>query len=653
MHVIGTAGHVDHGKSTLVKALTGIDPDRLKEEKARQMTIDLGFAWLTLPNGEEVGIVDVPGHIDFIKNMLAGVGGIDAVLLVIAADEGVMPQTREHLAIIDLLGVRRGLAIITKTDLVDEEWLLLVEDDVRTALRGTTLDNAPIIPCSAHTGEGLDRVLAALAELLAEIPPRPDRGRPRLAVDRVFTLSGFGTVVTGTLLDGVLRVGDEVEILPTGVRGRIRGLQTHKRQREQAVPGSRVAVNLSGIEKSQVRRGDVLTHPDTYRPTRLVDVTLNTLADIPRPLRHNEEVQVFLGAAEIPARLRLIGRDELAAGEQGWAQLVLSHPGVAVRGDRFILRWPSPSRTVGGGVVLNPFPRRKHRRFRPEVLAAFERLTSDDPAQVFLHFVEEWGPAPLADVARQSALDAPVVAEVVRTLRRAQQIVLIRAEAGRAVEDLEWEPGMAWPSGMWVFSAAAWQRTLQRLRDLLSAYHSEHPLRRVMPRQEARSRLQGKRGWPGWVFDALVAEAQAQGWLLVEEKGLRLRGHEARFSPEQQALVDALLEQFRQQPYTPPSYDEVERAVGAPVAEALVERGVLVRVSDSVVFLRETYEEMVARVREVLEAKGEISVATVRDMFGSSRKYVLAFLEYLDAQRITRRVGDVRVLRRQVEGGHR
>ncbi|MDQ2690736.1 MAG: selenocysteine-specific translation elongation factor, partial [Chloroflexota bacterium] len=312
MRVIGTAGHVDHGKSTLIAALTGTHPDRLKEEQQREMTIELGFGWLTLPNGEDVGIVDVPGHRDFIENMLAGVGGIDAALLVIAADEGVMPQTREHLAILDLLQIPAGLIVLTKTDLApDTAWLELVEADIRAVVGGTVMSTAPLVRVSARTGTGLDSLVSILESLLQEKPPRPDLNRPRLPIDRVFSMSGFGTVVTGTLLDGHLSPGDEVEILPSGQRGRVRGLQMHKRKEERAIPGSRTAVNVSGIETGSVQRGEVLVHPGQYQSTRRVDAHVHLLADSSSPLKHNSEVKFFVGASESMATLRLLGREEL------------------------------------------------------------------------------------------------------------------------------------------------------------------------------------------------------------------------------------------------------------------------------------------------------------------------------------------------------
>jgi selenocysteine-specific elongation factor len=350
MFVVGTAGHVDHGKSTLVEALTGIDPDRLREEKEREMTIDLGFAWVTLPNAETVGVIDVPGHRDFIENMLAGVGGIDAALFVIAADEGVMPQTQEHLAILDLLEIEAGVVALTKVDLVqDPEWLDLVTLDISEALEGTVLGNAPIIPVSARTGEGISRLAQALADCLAGRPPRPDKGLPRLPIDRVFTLSGFGTVVTGTLTDGTLALGQTVEIQPSGLTTRIRGLQTHKQKIERASPGSRVAVNLTGLAKDDLARGQVVTAPGWLKPTVLVDVDYRHLAGVEQPLRHNMEVKFFSGAAEILARTRILGQESIAPGEHGWLQVRLEEPVALVKGDHFILRRPSPGQTLGGG----------------------------------------------------------------------------------------------------------------------------------------------------------------------------------------------------------------------------------------------------------------------------------------------------------------
>jgi selenocysteine-specific elongation factor len=385
MRVIGTAGHVDHGKSTLIAALTGTHPDRLKEEQAREMTIELGFGWLTLPNGEELGIVDVPGHRDFIENMLSGIGGIDAALLVIAADEGVMPQTREHLAILDLLQIPAGIIVLTKTDLAsDPAWLTLVETDIRAAAAATVMQDAPIVRVSAKNKIGLEELISALSKLLEEKPARLDLNRPRLPIDRVFSMSGFGTVVTGTLLDGCLNIGDEVEILPSGQKGRVRGLQTHKKKEETAIPGSRTAVNISGVEMDQIQRGNIVARLNQYQVTRRLDAHFRLLKDASAPLKHSSEVKFFVGASETIATVRLLGAEEIIPGEAGWIQLELRDPVIAVRGDRYILRRPSPGETLGGGMIVDHQPKGRHKRFDENVLKSLASLAQGSPADVLL-----------------------------------------------------------------------------------------------------------------------------------------------------------------------------------------------------------------------------------------------------------------------------
>lgn len=620
MPVIATAGHVDHGKSALVEALTGIHPDRLKAEQIREMTIDLGFAWLTLPHGETVGIVDVPGHLDFIENMLAGVGGIDAALLVVAADEGVMPQTREHLAILTLLEVCAGVVALTKIDLVDADWLALVEEDVRALLRGTCWAAAPIVPVSARTRAGLDRLVEALAAVLRGRPPRPDRGRARLSIDRAFTMPGFGTVVTGTLLDGRLQVGEEVEIWPAGRRARIRGLQSYRRRVEEALPGSRVAINLAGVAPEDLRRGDWVTAPGRFQPTALLDVHLIHWEGSPRPLPHFAEVKFFHGAAEIMARVRLLDRDALPPGEVGFAQILLSRPTVVAPGDRFILRWPSPSMTLGGGEVLDAHPGRRHRRHRPEILETLRALHRADPAARLRVWLREAGMLSLSEAALRLAMPP----EAVRTLLEG---LAVAGEAIRLGED-------RWAAPEW--QAAA----LRRLVEQVEAYHRENPLRRGMPKEEARSRL----GWPGPAFEAVLAEALRQG--LLEDLGplIRRAGFTLRLNEVQRQRVEACLARFRQDPWHPPNLREAEALLGRELLQALLEEGVLVRLSEEVVLLKETWEEGVARIRQHLQERGTLSAAEARDLLQTSRKIAVALLEQLDAMGITRRVGDVRVL---------
>lgn len=635
MRVIGTAGHVDHGKSTLVRALTGIDPDRLKEEKEREMTIDLGFAWLTLPSGLEVSIVDVPGHEDFIKNMLAGVGGIDLALFVVAADEGVMPQTREHLAILDLLQVTGGVVALTKSDLAENlEWLELVQEEVREQLVGTVLQDARIIPVSARTRQGLPDLLAEVDRLLQSQPPARDTGRPRMPIDRVFTIAGFGTVLTGTLTDGRLHVGDEVEILPQALRARVRGLQTHKTKVELAVPPTRLAVNLTGVSREQLQRGDVLTTPGWLRCTQTLDARLRLLKDAPRPLAHNVKLDFFTGTAQCEAQVRVLDRKEIAPGEQSWVQLVLPAPVCVVKGDRFIIRQPSPSLTLGGGFVVDPFPQRRHRRFQAEVTQRLERLTHGTPEEILLQELEREQPREAMTLVQHSTLGSELATQTLRLLLKQGQVVALEAMAGSDVDSIP-------SSTKYVMSASGWGRACDQISSFLREYHQRYPLRAGMPREELKSRL----GLSPRAFSEAVSRAASQGVLMETEALLSLADHRVVLSPEQQRKTSELLRAFQQNPYSPPTVAESEAIVGADVLAALIEQRRLVKVSDIVLFSAEAYEQMIRAITEHLQREGRITLAQVRDLFNTSRKYAQALLEHLDDRRVTRRVGDERVLR--------
>ncbi|NLE46257.1 MAG: selenocysteine-specific translation elongation factor [Chloroflexi bacterium] len=637
MYVVGTAGHVDHGKSSLVHALTGIDPDRLEEEKLREMTIDLGFAWLTLPKGETIGLVDVPGHRDFIENMLAGVGGIDAALFVVAADEGVMPQTREHLAILDLLGVEAAVVALTKADLAEsEEWLELVMADVSETLDGTTLANAPIIPVSAKTGMGLDALKLELEHMLSSVDPRRDIGRPRLPVDRVFSVSGFGTVVTGTLTDGCLTVGQEIELLPAGLKARIRGLQTHKHKVERAMPGSRVAVNLSGVNRANVERGAVVTTPDWLRPTVLVDVQIRYLQDMTQPLRHNAQVKLFSGAAESLARVRLLGQEVLPPGERGWAQLRLRAPMALVKGDRFVLRLPSPAATIGGGIIIDPHPRRRHKRFRPETIARLETLARGTPAEVLLQELVRLEPISVGELLSASSLSEGALLAL-RELESTGQAIVLGSSIGASIG----AEHHAVDSRALVASHSWWSAAIVRITELLTDHHRQYPLRGGMPREALRSALK----IDARPFNALMTRAVDEMLLVDEGAFVRLPDHEIRLTDDQQARVSALLTRFHQQPYTPPSMKEATAEIGDDVLSVLVSRRELKQLSPEVLLLPDVYDQMQTRVVEYIRQNGSITLAQVRDLFQTSRKYAQALIEYMDAEGITRRVGDERILR--------
>ena len=628
MRVIGTAGHVDHGKSTLIEALTGTHPDRLKEEKAREMTIELGFGWLNLPNGEEIGIVDVPGHRDFIENMLSGVGGIDAVLLVIAADEGIMPQTKEHLAILDLLQIPAGLIVLTKTDLAsDSSWLDLVEADIRFAVSGTVLKDAPILRVSARTGTGLKELTHALEKLLQEKPARPDLYRPRLPIDRVFTMSGFGTVVTGTLRDGHLSVGDEVEILPSGMQGRIRGLQTHKKKADSAVPGSRTAVNISGVDMEQIRRGDVLAHTGQYQATRRIDARFKALKDIRKSLVHGDDVKFFVGASETVATLRLLGAEEINAGEEGWVQLELRDPIVALRGDRYILRRPSPGETLGGGAVIDHQPKGRHKRFDADVIKSLESLAQGSPADVLFEAAVALQIAPIKEVISKSRLESAAAAEALEEVLKNGQ--LIRLENSEKPDAL-------------VAALPYWNNLQNTIQGMVEAYHKQYPLRRGISREELKSKLK----LAPKVFNAVIAYLVAHYSLLDERGVVSKLGHEIRFDGENQVKAQALRRKFEANPYATPSIKECHSEAGEEVVNALIEMGELMPVSQDVIFRKSDYDEMVGRIETTIKEQGQITLAEVRDMLSTTRKYVQALLEHLDAIGVTMRDGDARKLRK-------
>lgn len=632
MRVIGTAGHVDHGKSTLIEALTGIHPDRLKEEREREMTIDLGFAWLELPGGEPVGIVDVPGHRDFIENMLAGVGGIDAALFVVAADEGVMPQTREHLAILDILQINGGIIALTKIDMVpDQEWLDLVEEDVHEVVAGTVLQNAPIRRVSAKDGQGIPELLETLEEVLDEKPPRQDLGRPRLPVDRVFSIAGFGTVVTGTMGDGHFKVSDEVEILPGSIRGRIRGLQTHKQKETLAVPGSRTAVNISGVALDEISRGDVIAHPGDYQPTRRMDVKFRLLPDVSQPLKHNTEVKLFIGAAEVLARVRTLGKEVIQPGEEGWLQLEMREPVVAIRGDHYILRRPSPGETMGGGRVVDPVPKGRHKRFAAGLIERLESLAEGAPEDVYLQSLAVLQAASLREVTQQSNLEQDSAQIALEQLLAQGDIVVLEPNKNDLLVS----------SDVFVTTSGYWAQISTTTLGVIQDYHTTFPLRRGMPKEELKSKLKVSTR----LFAGLVNKFTQDGSLREEGPLISQPEHEIQFNSQQEKSVDNLLRQFSASPYSPPSLKDSKAAVGDDVFSAMVDLGYLIPVSSEVVFRKEDYDQMVEEIKALLTNQKTISAAQARDHFNTSRRYVLALLEHLDEIGVTVRQGDVRRLK--------
>lgn len=631
--IIGTAGHIDHGKSALVKALTGTDPDRLKEEKERGLTIDLGFAFL----GERAAFIDVPGHERFVKNMVAGVSTVDAVLFVVAADDGVMPQTREHLDILSLLGLRRGIIALTKIDLVDREWQELVTADIRELVKGTFLDGAPIIAVSSVTGEGMQELRAAIEELIAQTPPRYDQGLFWLPVDRSFTVKGFGTVVTGSVLSGSVRVGDELELHPKQRRVRVRGLQSHGREVDVVRAGDRAALNLGGIHKEDVERGDVLATPGYFMPTTFLDVRLRLLAGAARPLHHNARVRLHVGTRELMARVRLLEGSEIVPGESAFAQLRLEELITARRRDRFVIRQYSPPVTIGGGVVLDATPP-PHRRFRREVLEQLAALEKDTPEETVLALLRARPLRPLstAELAKGTGFALAALEELLARMVHAGSLIRLGSER----------------QSMYALPAAV-EDVRRGIAEQLRLYHQQFPLKPGMPRAELRDAV--SRDLDQALFAAAVEALGCEGAIKESGGTVALATHRIVLSAADQALRDRLVQELRAAGFTPPDTAELAKKVGCRQADAervlsaLHAMGEALRLEEGIYLPRETVDQARRMLAGYFVDHEELTVSTFREMLGTTRRYALPLLLHFDEQGITERRGEARVLKNKPE----
>jgi selenocysteine-specific elongation factor len=629
--VLGTAGHIDHGKTSLIRALTGVDTDRLKEEKERGITIELGFASLLLDDDIRLGIIDVPGHERFVKNMLAGVGGIDLVMLVIAADEGVMPQTREHLAICELLQVREGFVALTKIDMVEPDWLELVQEDTAEFLQGTFLAGKPIVAVSSRTGDGLDTLLATLHDICRKLSPRSANGPARLPVDRVFTMRGFGAVVTGTLFSGSLHLEDRIDILPSGLSARVRGLQVHSEAVPTALAGQRTAVNLQGVDRAEIQRGDIITAPGRFPVTHMLDVTLKLLDDAPRPLINRARVRFHVGTSEIMGRVILLDRDALQPGEESLAQLRLEEPAVAAPSDRYVLRSYSPIQTIGGGMILNTLPA-KHKRYRSQVIDELTILRDGSAADAITVHLTNAAYAGLkwSELLLHSALDEPTLRDIVNSLQQQGTAVAVESDPP------------------WLLHHEQYNKARQQILDLVAAFHRDNPLKPAMFTEELRSkfpRMADK------VFTALVQALAAENLLEVSRDKVKLTSHSVDLSPERQAAADALEQLYLDAKHQPPSAGEaleaqkLTRPSDREMLQVLVDQDKLVRLKGDLFYHRTVLNHIEQQLRAYLEQQGELTAGEFRDLLQISRKYAIPLLEYFDNQRITVRMGDKRVLR--------
>ena len=628
--IVGTAGHVDHGKTVLIRALSGIDTDRLKEEKKRGITIELGFAHLDLPDGQSVGIVDVPGHEKFVKNMLAGAGGIDIALLIVAADEGFMPQTREHLGILSLLDIPQGIIVITKKDLVDDEWLQMLIEDTKEEVQGTFLADAPILCVSAQTGEGIEALKQEIARQAALAPPKNLKTPFRLPIDRVFSIDGFGTVVTGTLTQGMMEEGGEVMIYPEGRVTKIRNLQVHSKTVQQAFAGQRVAVNLANIKKSELSRGDTLAKPDSMDVTRMVDVRLEVLADSGRSIENHSRLHFYHGSRDILCKAVLLDREMLGPGESCYAQLRFTQPVAVKKKDRFVVRFYSPIETIGGGVILEGNPK-KHKRFDGDALAELA--------------IKETGSA--SDRLLQALLDtasAPVSVGVIQS-----QLELPEEEFAEYLTDLVEQGQAAYVTDQVVLAQKSLDEIASSLTQALEKYHRDFPLQTGMKIEQARPLVFQTKDTA--LCDGVLSRLAQDGRIQLAAGRVAKAGFAVDFSPKHQRTRERLLTLYREGKFAPPQLDELYQTEFAKdanaakqVVEALVSSGELALVSAQIAFFGEYYAQALAMLRAYVQEHGSISLAQFRDLLGTSRKYALSLLEYWDKQKITKKQGEDRVL---------
>jgi selenocysteine-specific elongation factor len=632
--ILGTAGHIDHGKTSLVKALTGIDTDRLKEEKRRGITIELGFASLTLPSGQKLGIVDVPGHEKFVKNMVAGATGIDMVAMVIAADEGVMPQTREHLEICTLLGIRYGLVVLTKIDLVDDEWTGLVKEDIGEFVQGTFLEGSPIVPVSAITKDGLNEFISALDDLWTQIPARTSTGLFRLPIDRVFSMKGFGTVITGTLVSGRVRVGDTITTYPSGITAKVRGIQVHNQGVTEAEAGMRTAINFQGIEKAAVNRGEVVAKPGTLKPSYMVDGSIHFLSSNKRPVKSRTRIRFHTGTSEVLGNLVLLESEELKPSETATAQIRLESPVAIMKDDFFVIRSYSPIRTIGGGQILNPLPQ-KHKGHRPEAVSGLKSLLNSEPEEIVSYFMAE------TDYTGISIGDLKIMTNLPdKPLNQILQKLLSTRKAIQSDKENQ----------IFIHSdvfAKLQNQTVQHLQK----YHQDNPLKGGMPKEELRSKFPSL--MESKLFNLILNQLIKDKTIIPADDTVRLSTHFVSLRTDQAQLKEKILRIYLDSSLTPPYFKELSKSLDIDPRQAkdvlmlLVQEGLVTKVKEELYFHAGAIADLKNRLADFIVSHGEITTPQFKAMTQVSRKYLIPLLEYFDSQNVTIRIGDVRKLRRQ------
>lgn len=630
--VLGTAGHVDHGKTALIKALTGVDTDRLKEEKQRGITIELGFASLTLPSGQTLGIVDVPGHEKFIKNMVSGAAGIDLVMMVIAADEGIMPQTREHLHICSLLGITKGIVALTKIDMVEEDWLDLVQSEITDFLKGTFLEGAPVIPVSALKGEGLTELVEALDSIVSKLAEKTDDGIFRLPVDRVFTMKGFGTVVTGTLVSDHIKTGEEVQILPKGIAARIRGIQVHNEAVDEAWAGQRTAINLQGIEKTVIDRGNVLVRPQTVWPTQRLDVLVEYLASNTKSIKNRTLVRLHTGTSEIISRIILLEQDELAPGEKGFAQLILSEKDVVVAHDHFVLRSYSPITTIAGGQIIDPLPK-KHKRLNTSIIGDLNLLQTGSLAEKIGVILERAGFSgiSLQGLAFRLGVKAKKIREALENLFSAKKAFLLDNE------------------DITVISARFFNQVEENIVRTVTDYHKNNPLNAGISKEELKVSI-GNYVSPK-LYNMVLGALNKKGTLVSDKDSVRMAKHQVELAEDLDSLRRDITQIYKEAGLAPPSIKEVigkfdsQKSKAQSIINLMLKEGDLIKINEELCFWGEILTNLRNDYKAMLIKDGKATPASFKDLTGLSRKYIIPLMEYFDMNKLTVRVGDHRILR--------
>ncbi|MBU5311233.1 selenocysteine-specific translation elongation factor [Tissierella carlieri] len=630
--IIGTAGHIDHGKTTLIRAITGRNTDRLKEEQERGISIELGFTYFDLPSGQRAGIIDVPGHEKFIKNMLAGVIGIDIVLLVVAADEGIMPQTLEHLHILDLLGIKKGFVVLTKSDLVDSEWIDMVEEEVREEIKGTFLEDTPIIRASSTTKMGIEKIINLIDGYAAELKDRDVDDMPRLPVDRVFSISGFGTVVTGTLLSGQLKIGDEVQVFPGDKKARIRTLQVHDQDASIAYGGQRVAANLAGLKKEDIDRGDTIAPVNSMNDTMMLDVKIKLLKNIDRYIDNRTRLRLYIGTKEVLCRVVLLDKEEIGPGDEAYAQLRLEEEVVAKRGEKFIIRFYSPMFTIGGGEILEPNPKKK-KRFDDKAIKELEIKEMGSSTDIIENIIED------------KSKEFPTTKEIAVFTAMLEES--IKSEINKLIENKK-VISFSLTKDLHIIHINYFNKVKDKILEELKNFHSKYPLRAGMPKEEIRSRFL-KNAKPK-VAEAFIDLLIEKGYLEQKLENISINGFEIKFNENQLKISQDILRSFKENPYQPPRREDLESIIGEKKDEieevfiSLLNNGDIIKLNEEVYISKEAYDLGLDKLKEHFTNKDSISIGEYRDLLNTNRKVALALLEYFDQIKITKRDKDIRIL---------